>query len=118
MRHASQMDRQRHFTDVNRRREAAKPSTKYVPCKRCPVCHQRCEVRTQGRIVHNIVFIKEQEGERYVFSWRDEHRAELLRTFGRFAANPELSFTWYDAAIMSQRVRLEFAIAPAERSEG
>jgi hypothetical protein len=24
---------------------------------------------------------------------------------GRFASNPELSFTWYDAAVLSQKVR-------------
>jgi len=29
----------------------------------------------------------------------------LSLVFGRFACNPELSFTWYDAAVLSQRVR-------------
>jgi hypothetical protein len=43
--------------------------------------------------------------ERYVFLYGDEHRAEVLRTLGRFASNPELSFTWYDAAVLSQRIR-------------
>jgi hypothetical protein len=28
-----------------------------------------------------------------------------LQTLGRYAADPELSFTWYDAAILSQKVR-------------
>jgi hypothetical protein len=28
-----------------------------------------------------------------------------LRTLGRFASNPELSMTWYDAAVLSQKVR-------------
>jgi hypothetical protein len=28
-----------------------------------------------------------------------------LRVLGRFASNPELSFTWYDAAVLSQKVR-------------
>lgn len=32
--------------------------------------------------------------ERYVFVWHDDQRQELLRTFGRFASNPELSYTW------------------------
>ena len=31
----------------------------------------------------------------------------VLRTLGRFASNPELSFTWYDAAVLSQRIRQE-----------
>ena len=49
--------------------------------------------------------------ERYVFLYNDESRAETLRTLGRFASNPELSFTWYDAAVLSQKVR------QAEREE-
>jgi hypothetical protein len=43
--------------------------------------------------------------ERYVFLFDDEHRSEALRTLGRFASNPELSFSWYDAAVLSQRIR-------------
>jgi len=43
--------------------------------------------------------------ERYVFLWEDAEREELFRTLGRFASNPELSFSWYDAAVVSQRVR-------------
>jgi len=48
--------------------------------------------------------------ERYVFLFDDDNRVEMLRQLGRFAANPELSFTWYDAAVMSQKVR-ETALA-------
>ena len=43
--------------------------------------------------------------ERYVFLYDDANRAEALRTLGRYASNPELSFTWYDAAILSQKIR-------------
>ena len=43
--------------------------------------------------------------ERYIFLYDDEHRSEALRTLGRFASNPELSFSWYDAAVLSQRIR-------------
>jgi hypothetical protein len=52
--------------------------------------------------------------ERYVFLFDDDNRVEMLRQFGRFAANPDLSFTWYDAAVMSQKVR---QAAPMERAE-
>lgn len=45
--------------------------------------------------------------ERYVFLYDDASRAETLRTFGRYASNPELSFTWYDAAVLSQKIRRE-----------
>lgn len=43
--------------------------------------------------------------ERYIFLYNDSRRAEALRTLGRFASNPDLSFTWYDAAVLSQKIR-------------
>lgn len=43
--------------------------------------------------------------ERYLFLYNDETRAETLRTLGRYASNPDLSFSWYDAAVLSQKVR-------------
>lgn len=43
--------------------------------------------------------------ERYIFLYDDENRAETLRTLGRYASNQELSFTWYDAAVLSQKIR-------------
>ena len=43
--------------------------------------------------------------ERYIFLYDDEHRSEALRTLGKFASNAELSFSWYDAAVLSQRIR-------------
>jgi hypothetical protein len=43
--------------------------------------------------------------ERYVFLYDDASRAETLRVLGRYASNPELSFTWYDAAVLSQKIR-------------
>jgi hypothetical protein len=53
--------------------------------------------------------------ERYIFLYEDSQRAEALRALGRFASNPELSFTWYDAAVLSQKVRQNApSDAPAE----
>jgi hypothetical protein len=43
--------------------------------------------------------------ERYIFLYDDDNRAETLRTLGRYASNQELSFTWYDAAVLSQKIR-------------
>ncbi len=43
--------------------------------------------------------------ERYIFLYDDSNRAETLRTLGRYASDPELSFTWYDAAVLSQKIR-------------
>ena len=45
--------------------------------------------------------------ERYIFLYDDANREETLRTLGRFASNPDLSFTWYDAAVLSQEIRKE-----------
>jgi hypothetical protein len=60
--------------------------------------------------------------ERYIFLYDDGHRSEALKTLGRFASNPELSFSWYDAAVLSQRIRqtaheqqAEEAAAPSHR---
>jgi len=45
--------------------------------------------------------------ERYVFLFDDSSRAATLRVLGRYASNPELSFSWYDAAVLSQKIRQE-----------
>lgn len=53
--------------------------------------------------------------ERYVFLYDDDSADQLLRTLGDYAADPELSFSWYDAAVMSQRIaRLRSQSASAE----
>jgi len=43
--------------------------------------------------------------ERYIFLFNEEHRADTFRAFARYASDPELSFSWYDAAIMSRKIR-------------
>ena len=58
-----------------------------------------------GNDINVLAFIKGEE--RYLFLYKDETRSETLKTLGRFASNPELSFSWYDAAVLSQRVRAE-----------
>lgn len=62
----------------------------------------------------NVVALVKGE-ERYVFLYDETSRAEALRTLGRFASNPELSFTWYDAAVLSQRIRQEARQVSAPR---
>jgi hypothetical protein len=61
------------------------------------------EMYLVARDVNVLALMKGEE--RYVFLFDDEHRGETLRTLGRYASNPELSFTWYDAAVLSQKVR-------------
>ena len=43
--------------------------------------------------------------EQYIFLYNENNRAETLRLLGRYASNPELSFSWYDAAVLSQKIR-------------
>lgn len=43
--------------------------------------------------------------EQYVFVWEDGQLGDAMKTLGRFASNPELSFSWYDAAVLSERMK-------------
>jgi hypothetical protein len=43
--------------------------------------------------------------ERYIFLYDDGNRSKALRVLGRYASNSELSFSWYDAAVLSQKIR-------------
>ena len=42
--------------------------------------------------------------ERYVFLYDDRSIEQVLQTIGRYAADPELSFSWYDAAVLSHQL--------------
>jgi len=69
-------------------------------------------VANMQRSVNVIALVK--NSERYVFLYDEDDDATLMETLGRFAADPELSFTWYDAAVLSQRVRRMRLEAEAE----
>jgi hypothetical protein len=55
------------------------------------------------RGINVVALVK--EGERYIFLYDQESTPALLQTLGRFAGDSDLSFSWYDAAVLSQRVR-------------
>ncbi|GHT26106.1 hypothetical protein FACS18942_02890 [Planctomycetales bacterium] len=55
--------------------------------------------------------------ERYVFLYSEDNRAETQRLLARFATNPDLSFTWYDAAVLSQKIRQESQIQAREKQK-
>ncbi len=44
-------------------------------------------------------------GERYVFVYDDDSRIELIDSFRDQAADPRLSFNWFDAAVLTEKVR-------------
>ncbi|MEM0925360.1 MAG: hypothetical protein AAGJ83_04930 [Planctomycetota bacterium] len=43
--------------------------------------------------------------EKFIFLFDDNNRDQTLRQIARYAANPELEFTWYDAAMLSRKIR-------------
>jgi hypothetical protein len=46
-----------------------------------------------------------KDTERFIFLYDEESSDVLLQQLGQFAADKDLSFTWYDAAVLSQKVR-------------
>ena len=50
-------------------------------------------------------FVLVKGAEQYVFKFDDARLAETLQTLRRFAANPDLSFSWSDAAVLTDRIR-------------
>ncbi|MDA7950564.1 MAG: hypothetical protein MPJ24_03665 [Pirellulaceae bacterium] len=58
---------------------------------------------TVNENIHVVALVKGKE--RFVFLFDENKHEEALRTFGRYASNPQLSFTWYDAAILGKRIR-------------
>ena len=50
-----------------------------------------------------LAILKDETGELYCFLFDDTKASymELLATLGRFAADPELSFTWHDAGYLN-----------------
>jgi len=52
--------------------------------------------------------------EKYTFIYTDDQAAAAINTLGRFASTPDLSFTWYDAAILAQRIRAGMAASKGD----
>jgi len=50
-----------------------------------------------------LVFFKGDE--KYVFVYDAKHAGNVIHRLGCFAANPDLSFTWYDATVLARTVR-------------
>ena len=43
--------------------------------------------------------------ERYVFVYDDDSRPDLIDAFRNCAADPDQSFSWFDAAVMTDKAR-------------
>lgn len=46
-----------------------------------------------------------RDGHRYVFLYDDDSVDTVLASLSEYANDPDLDFTWYDAAVLAQRVR-------------
>lgn len=64
----------------------------------------------------NILALAKGE-ERYIFLYNESTKSDALRTLGRYASNAELSFSWYDAAVLSQNVRNNTSALEASKTE-
>lgn len=70
---------------------------------------------TMKRGVNVLALVKGEE--RFVFLYDDQSAEKLLKTLGEYAADPELSLTWYDCAILCQRVRQQLRESHSSRDE-
>ena len=71
-----------------------------------------CEAGKVSGDINVLALVKGEE--RFIFLFNDQNRSETLRLLGRYASNPELSFTWYDAAVLSQKVRTLTGMSSSE----
>jgi hypothetical protein len=55
------------------------------------------------REINVLALVKGEE--RFIFLFDDANRDDTLRQLARFAADPELDFSWYDAALLSRKIR-------------
>lgn len=54
-----------------------------------------------------IVLTWKPNGERYIFAIADGRNVEARQAFARFAADPELSFTWEDASDAAEALDMQ-----------
>lgn len=52
-----------------------------------------------------LALIKGQE--RYIYVYDDASRRELIDSFRDHAADPHLSFSWFDAAVLTDKARAQ-----------
>ena len=68
---------------------------------------------TVAKDIKVIALVKGEE--QYVFLYNENNRTEIQRLLGRYASNPELSFTWYDAAVLNKKILQESQQQARER---
>ena len=56
-----------------------------------------------SKSVNLLAMVRDEH--RFVFVYDDDSVDTLLATLSEYAEDPELTFTWHDAAVLAQRVR-------------
>lgn len=56
-----------------------------------------------SKSLHVLAMVKGEE--RYVFLYDPQSIDQLIDQLGKYASDPELDFTWYDAAILAEKAR-------------
>ncbi len=57
----------------------------------------------------NFLAYKKESGQTFIFDFDDSPVGPLLRKIGSYASDPEVDFNWYDAAVVSQKIRTIFS---------
>ncbi len=52
--------------------------------------------------------------ERFVFVYDDESREKLIDTIRNQAADPDVNLSWFDAAVLTERARLQAETVASE----
>jgi hypothetical protein len=56
--------------------------------------------------------------ERYIYVYDDESRPDLIDALRNQAADPRLSFSWFDAAVLTEKAREQGRAAAAAAPPG
>jgi hypothetical protein len=63
--------------------------------------------------LHEVILRK--DSETYAFRFDNDSRRAVVGVVARFALNPELNFSWHDAAVLCRKVR-ELAASDATQT--
>lgn len=78
--------------------------------------HRQSEAAVEGYGVRrelNVLALVKGE-ERYVFVYDDGCSQELLDAFRQYAADPNYNFSWFDAAVLTDKAKEQIANQPAK----
>ena len=53
----------------------------------------------------NVLVVLKADGQKFAWAYTDDNYLEAIRSMGRCAANPEMSFTWRDAQRLTKKAR-------------